>query len=159
MFKNILLSVIICAVPLSFVALMLSSAYHRIVQMRRRCRAAAMRLPEALAARDARLGPTGGGDVASKELKAAVEHLLQEPANSVLAEAVSRCVQNDSVALAQMLQPSASAGGTSTSLDALRAAQTELETAARLGVDAARAFETGSRRFPAMIFASAGRGL
>ena len=157
MVKTILLSIIICAVPVFFVALMLSSAYHRIIELRRRCHATAERVRLAIEEREAGLRQVGGGDVPAKELKDAAEHLLQEPTHPAIAELVLRAVQADRLALEQVLETTRLPPGQSSALETLYTTHTELEQAARQSMEVAQAFEKTSGRFPGMLFASAGR--
>ena len=157
MVKNILLSIIIGAVPLFFVALMLSSAYHRIVELRRRCHETARLVHDAIEERERGLRQVGGGDIPAKELKEAAEHLLQEPTHPAIAEVVLHAVQTDRLALEQVLETTRVASGRTDTLETLYATHTKLEQAARQSVEAARTFEKTSGRFPGVLFASAGR--
>lgn len=157
MLKTILLVLIVGGVPLFFVALMLSSAYHRIIELRRRCHQTARRVWETIDEREAGLRQVGGGDIPAKELKEAAEHLLQEPTHPALAEQVLAAVQMDRATLEQILEVSRLPTGRTAGLETLYATHTELELAARRSVEASLAFERAGRRFPTMFFASAGR--
>ena len=157
MVKTILLSIILFTVPVFFVALLLSSAYHRIVELRRRCHATAQRVRLAIEERDAGLREIGGGDIPTRELKDAAEHLLQEPTHPAIAELVLRAVQADRQGLEQVLETTRLPSGRTAALETLYATHTELELAARQSVEAAQAFEKSSRRLPGLLFASAGR--
>ena len=157
MVKTVLLSIIIGAIPVFFVALLLSSAYHRIVELRRRCHETAERVRQAIEEREAGLREVGGGDIPAQELKVAAEHLLQEPTHPAIAEVVLRAVQADRLALEQVLETTRLPAGRTGPLETLYSTHTELELAARQSVEAAQAFEKTSGRFPGLLFASAGR--
>ncbi len=157
MAKTILLSIIIGAVPVFFVALMLSSAYHRIVELRRRCHETARRVQQAIEERDAGLREVGAGDIPAKDLREAAEHLLQEPTHPAIAEVVLRAVRTDRSALEQALESTPLLPDRAVPLETLYTTHTELELAARQSVEFSQAFERTSRKFPGVLFASAGR--
>ena len=157
MVKTILLSIIVGAVPVFFVALMLSSAYHRIIELRRRCHETARRVQHAIEERDAGLREVGAGDIPAKDLKEAAEHLLQEPTHPAIAEVVLRAVRMDRSALEQALESTLRPHDSTDPLETLYTTHTELELAARQSVEFSQAFERTSRRFPGVLFASAGR--
>ena len=157
MVKTILLSTIIGAIPVFFVALLLSSAYHRIIELRRRCIDTARRVQHAIEERDAGLREIGAGDIPAKDLKEAAEHLLQEPTHPAIAEVVLRAVRMDRSALEQVLESTLLPPDSTNPLETLYTTHTELELAARQSVEFSQAFERTSRRFPGVLFASAGR--